>query len=150
MLQIGIREPGSAITHFIAMMMAIIASSPLLVKAALDGNRTTVFAMAVFMGSMVLLYGASTVYHSLVVRDKILKVFRKLDHMMIFVLIADSLRSNLYSSAANSSRNRLLKRNMASTDTIAAATGLLFASLVFILDCIFIDHSIGFRFCFTI
>ena len=90
MLQIGIREPGSAITHFIAMMMAIIASSPLLVKAALDGNRTTVFAMAVFMGSMVLLYGASTVYHSLVVRDKILKVFRKLDHMMIFVLIAGS------------------------------------------------------------
>ena len=90
MLQIGIREPGSAITHFIAMMMAIIASSPLLVKAALDGNRTTVFAMAVFMGSMVLLYGASTVYHSLVVRDKILKVFRKLDHMMIFVMIAGS------------------------------------------------------------
>ena len=29
MLQIGIREPGSAITHFIAMMMAIFATSPL-------------------------------------------------------------------------------------------------------------------------
>ena len=37
MLQIGIREPGSAITHFIAMMMAIFATSPLLVKAALNG-----------------------------------------------------------------------------------------------------------------
>ena len=81
MLQIGIREPGSAITHFIAMMMAIFATSPLLVKAALNGNHTTILAMAVFMGSMVLLYGASTVYHSLVVRDKILKIFRKLDHM---------------------------------------------------------------------
>ena len=34
MLQIGIREPGSAITHFIAMMMAIFATSPWLVKAA--------------------------------------------------------------------------------------------------------------------
>ena len=75
MLQIGIREPGSAITHFIAMMMAIFATSPLLVKAALNGNHTTILAMAVFMGSMVLLYGASTVYHSLVVRDKILKIF---------------------------------------------------------------------------
>ena len=61
MLQIGIREPGSAITHFIAMMMAIFATSPLLVKAALNGNHTTILAMAVFMGSMVLLYGASTV-----------------------------------------------------------------------------------------
>ena len=90
MLQIGIREPGSAITHFIAMMMAIFATSPLLVKAALNGNHTTILAMAVFMGSMVLLYGASTVYHSLVARDKILKIFRKLDHMMIFVLIAGS------------------------------------------------------------
>ena len=56
MLQIGIREPGSAITHFIAMMMAIFATSPLLVKAALNGNHTTILAMAVFMGSMVLLY----------------------------------------------------------------------------------------------
>ena len=53
MLQIGIREPGSAITHFIAMMMAIFATSPLLVKAALNGNHTTILAMAVFMGSMV-------------------------------------------------------------------------------------------------
>ena len=76
MLQIGIREPGSDITHFIAMMMAIFATSPLLVKAALNGNHTTILAMAVFMGSMVLLYGASTVYHSLVVRDKILKIFK--------------------------------------------------------------------------
>ena len=55
MLQIGIREPGSAITHFIAMMMAIFATSPLLVKAALNGNHTTILAMAVFMGSMVCL-----------------------------------------------------------------------------------------------
>lgn len=46
MLQIGIREPGSAITHFIAMMMAIFATSPLLVKAALNGNHTTILAMA--------------------------------------------------------------------------------------------------------
>ena len=47
MLQIGIREPGSAITHFIAMMMAIFATSPLLVKAALNGNHTTILAMEI-------------------------------------------------------------------------------------------------------
>ncbi len=89
-MKIAIREPGSAITHFVAMMMAITASAPLLAKAAFGGNRLTVLAMTVFMGSMVLLYGASTLYHSLVVRDAVLKVFRKLDHMMIFVLIAGS------------------------------------------------------------
>lgn len=39
---------------------------------------------------MVALYGASALYHSVTVKDSILKVFRKLDHMMIFVLIAGS------------------------------------------------------------
>ena len=89
-MQITIREPGSAITHFIAMMMAVLAAVPLLAKAGLSGSRTAVEAMMIFMGSMVLLYGASTLYHSVVVPDRILKLFRKLDHMMIFVLIAGS------------------------------------------------------------
>lgn len=89
-MQITIREPGSAITHFIGMMFAVFASVPLLVKAGLTQNISDVKAMAVFMASMMLLYGASTIYHSLVVPDRILKVFRKLDHMMIFVLIAGS------------------------------------------------------------
>ena len=89
-MQITIREPGSAITHFIGMMMAIVAAAPLLVKAALDADMTALIAMTVFIGSMVALYGASAVYHSVTVKENILKVFRKLDHMMIFVLIAGS------------------------------------------------------------
>lgn len=89
-MQITIREPGSAITHFIGMMMAIIAATPLMVKASMDADRTAFVAMAVFIGSMVALYGASAIYHSVNVKDNILKVFRKLDHMMIFVLIAGS------------------------------------------------------------
>lgn len=89
-MQITIREPGSAITHFIGMMFAVFASVPLLVKAGLTQSISDVEAMAVFMASMMLLYGASTIYHSVVVPDRILKIFRKLDHMMIFVLIAGS------------------------------------------------------------
>ena len=89
-MQITIREPGSAITHFIGMMMAIFAATPLMVKVAMTSDHTAFIAMAVFIGSMVCLYGASAIYHSLNVKDRILKVFRKLDHMMIFVLIAGS------------------------------------------------------------
>ena len=88
-MQITIREPGSAITHFIAMMMAIVAATPLMVKAA-TADHTAFIAMAVFISSMVALYGASAIYHSVTVKDSILKIFRKLDHMMIFVLIAGS------------------------------------------------------------
>ena len=89
-MQITIREPGSAITHFIAMMLAIFASTPLLVKTAVTADSTAFKAMAVFMLSMIALYGASTLYHSITVKDRILRVFRKIDHMMIFVLIAGS------------------------------------------------------------
>ena len=89
-MQITIREPGSAITHFIGMMMAIIAATPLMVKAAAGSDNIACSALAIFIGSMVALYGASAVYHSVNVREGILKVFRKLDHMMIFVLIAGS------------------------------------------------------------
>lgn len=89
-MQITIREPGSAITHFVGMMMAGLAAVPLMAKAGLSGSPAAVNAMMIFMGSMVLLYGASTLYHSVVVPDRVLRVFRKLDHMMIFVLIAGS------------------------------------------------------------
>ena len=89
-MQITIREPGSAITHFIGMMMAITAATPLMVKVALESDSTAFAAMAVFICSMIALYGASALYHSVTVKENILKVFRKVDHMMIFVLIAGS------------------------------------------------------------
>lgn len=86
-MQLTIREPGSAITHFIGWLMAVAAATPLLMKAKPGANTV---AMAIFAGSMILLYGASTLYHSVTVPDKILKIFRKIDHIMIFVLIAGS------------------------------------------------------------
>ncbi len=89
-MQITIREPGSAITHYIAMMLALVAATPLLVKTGSAGNPISLLAMTIFAGSMVLLYGASATYHSVNVSGKILKIFRKVDHMMIFVLIAGS------------------------------------------------------------
>lgn len=89
-MQITIREPGSAITHFIAMMMTVFATVPLLVKAGIQSGWENFLAMAIFMGSMILLYGASATYHSVDLTGRSLRVFRKLDHMMIFVLIAGS------------------------------------------------------------
>ena len=72
------------------MMLAVFASTPLLIKAAVSDGFTAFFAMTVFMLSMIALYGASTLYHSVMVKDRLLRVFRKIDHMMIFVLIAGS------------------------------------------------------------
>lgn len=87
-MNITIREPGSALTHFIAMLLALCAAVPLLVRAAVHSGVKSLTAMTVFMISMVLLYAASTIYHSVNCSGRILRVFRKMDHMMIFVLIA--------------------------------------------------------------
>ncbi|MGN1156326.1 MAG: hemolysin III family protein [Agathobacter sp.] len=89
-MQITIREPGSAITHYIGMMMALIAAVPLVIKASLSQNMLCIVAMVIFIGSMVLLYGASATYHAVNLKGKALKAFKKVDHMMIFVLIAGS------------------------------------------------------------
>ena len=89
-MQITIREPGSAITHFIAMMMALFAAVPLLVKSGITKDPVTFTAMCIFMGSMVLLYGSSATYHSVNLTGAKLKIFKRIDHMMIVVLIAGS------------------------------------------------------------
>lgn len=89
-MQITIREPGSAITHLIGAVLAVFASTPLLIKAVVHSGEKTFPAMCVFILSMILLYGASTMYHSVNLTGRALQVFRKLDHMMIFVLIAGS------------------------------------------------------------
>jgi hemolysin III len=82
------KDPGSAITHFIGTMMAVFAATPLLIKSASNPSPIHTFSLAVFIVSMILLYVASTIYHTFNSTDKINRRLRKFDHMMIYVLIA--------------------------------------------------------------
>lgn len=90
MTKLHIKDPGSAITHFIAMVLSILAATPLLLKAYRDTGHFTLtsLSLAIFIGSMILLYAASTIYHTLDISPKVNKMLRKIDHMMIFILIA--------------------------------------------------------------
>ena len=81
-----IKDPGSAITHFIAMILAIAAMVPLLLKASQAQGHF--LYLLIFILSMIGLYAASTIYHTLDISPKINQMLRKLDHMMIFILIA--------------------------------------------------------------
>lgn len=85
-----IKDPGSAITHFIGMLMAIFAAVPLLIKAASEPDRIYVISIAVYALSLILLYAASTTYHTFDKSDRINTILKKIDHMMISVLIAGS------------------------------------------------------------
>lgn len=85
-----LKDPGSAITHFIGMMMTIFAATPLLIKAGRQPDKVHLVTLTVFILSMTLLYAASTIYHSLDINPKVNKILKKMDHLMIFVLIAGS------------------------------------------------------------
>ena len=89
-MKFEIKDPGSAITHFIGMLMAAFAATPLLIRAAQNPDKIHVISLAVFIASMILLYAASTTYHTLNLSERANRILRKIDHCMIFVLIAGS------------------------------------------------------------
>ncbi len=83
------KDPWSALTHFTGFLAAIIAMPFLLIKGAGCGNSTvSLVSYMIFMLSMILLYGASTSYHSFNISPRINIILKKLDHTSIFFLIA--------------------------------------------------------------
>ncbi len=103
-----LRNPGSAITHFIALILALMAAAPLIFQGYVGAGFTGMLSMSVFMASMVLLYGASTLYHSVNFEGERLKIFKRLDHTMIFVLIAGSYTPLCLLALSPASGRRLL------------------------------------------
>ncbi|MGH9930367.1 MAG: PAQR family membrane homeostasis protein TrhA [Pyrinomonadaceae bacterium] len=87
-LSVG-EELANSISHGFALILAIVAV-PVLVTAALRvGKASFVVGVSVFGASMVLLYLASTLYHSLA-HERAKRVARVFDHSAIFLLIAGS------------------------------------------------------------
>ncbi|WP_341296504.1 PAQR family membrane homeostasis protein TrhA [Catalinimonas locisalis] len=77
----------NAVTHGVGACLAIAALVILVVLAALNGTTMHVVSFSVFGTMLVVLYIVSTLYHSLT-HKKAKKLFRKFDHMSIFLLIA--------------------------------------------------------------
>lgn len=89
-MKLKLKDPGSAITHGIAMLLALVGALPLLLKAARSSDILHIIALGVFILTMILLYAASTIYHSVNSTEKVNRRLRKMDHMMIFIMIAGS------------------------------------------------------------
>ena len=67
-----------------------VGAVPLIIKAARSYDVLHIVALSIFILTMVLLYAASTIYHSVDSTEKVNRRLRKMDHMMIFVMIAGS------------------------------------------------------------
>ena len=89
-MKFKLKDPGSAITHGIAFLLAAAGAAPLLIRSSVWSDHIHVLALSIFILTMMLLYAASTLYHSVDSTDKVNRRLKKLDHMMIFVMIAGS------------------------------------------------------------
>lgn len=86
-----VKDPMSALTHFAGMITAVFAMPFLLVHAVADGMEQTKLAgLSIFILSMICLYGASSAYHTFNISERGNRILKKLDHTMIYVLIAGS------------------------------------------------------------
>ena len=85
------REPMNSYTHFLGVLFALVSAILLLsLTIGFNFSATTLASVLIFCVSMVLLYGASSWYHYSNGTAKVLARLRKLDHAMIYVLIAGS------------------------------------------------------------
>lgn len=73
--------------HGFGILFSLVSSVILIVLSSLYGSVWSIVSSAIFGASMILLYSASTTYH-LVQDEKRKKVFKKLDHIAIYYLIA--------------------------------------------------------------
>lgn len=83
-----IKDPVSALTHFVGAVLSCVAVVALILRALELGSPLHLLSFAVFGISLVALYTASTVYHIIDKPEAMRQIFRRIDHMMIFVLIA--------------------------------------------------------------
>lgn len=80
-------EVANSITHGVGWLLSVGGLATLVTFAAITGGALRVVSCAVFGSTLVLLYAASTLYHSLP-SERAKHVFRVLDHSAIFLLIA--------------------------------------------------------------
>jgi hemolysin III len=79
------REPVNAWSHLIGLVLATLGTALLLHLAR---NPAQTLAFAVYGGSLILLYAASTLYHAMCLPRHRLRKLRTLDHIAIYFLIA--------------------------------------------------------------
>jgi hemolysin III len=80
-------EAANSISHGLGLLLAIAAVPILLIEAKRGGSVPFIVGVSVFGGTMVLLYLASTLYHSLT-HEGGKSLCRLFDHTAIFLLIA--------------------------------------------------------------
>jgi hemolysin III len=86
-MRLRLREPVNALTHLLGAVLSVIGLVMLIMAAADNGSARTIVAVSIFGASLVLMYCVSALYHA---STRGLGHFQRIDHVMIYVLIAGS------------------------------------------------------------
>jgi hemolysin III len=89
-MSIKVKDPFSGFSHLVGAVLSIIGLVLLVRYAVTDGTVWHIVAFSIFGASLILLYAASAFYHLLPLSEKGNRILRRIDHMMIYVLIAGS------------------------------------------------------------
>lgn len=87
-MSVKVKDPFSGFSHLVGAVLSIIGLVLLVRYAVADGTVWHIVAFSIFGASLILLYTASSLYHLLTVSEKGSLILRKIDHTMIYVLIA--------------------------------------------------------------
>lgn len=79
-------ERFNSVTHLMGLTLAVVGSAVLVAQALNTGDALKIVSFSIFGLSMIVLYGASTLYHS--VRGASKARWAKVDHCAIYLLIA--------------------------------------------------------------
>ena len=80
-------EIANSVTHGVATGLSIAGLTLLVMLASLYGDVWQIVSFSIYGGSLILLYLASTLYHSFP-HPKVKRVFKSIDHASIYLLIA--------------------------------------------------------------
>lgn len=86
------RDPISSYTHFIGAVLSLLGLVAMCVHlvSQQDWEMKAAVSSILFCVSLIMLYCTSGIYHFSMSSPKVLQILRKLDHSMIYVLIAGS------------------------------------------------------------
>ena len=82
------REPASGFSHLVGAILSVVALISLLYVGITNRDVWQIVSFSIFGTSLILLYSASTIYHLVNSTEKVVDILQKIDHSMIFVLIA--------------------------------------------------------------
>jgi hemolysin III len=85
--RISKEEVANSITHGMGFILSVIGFVVLLISSISQGSKIHVVCSCIYGASLMLLYLISMLYHA-ITHEGVKKVFRRLDHISIYLLIA--------------------------------------------------------------